>query len=212
MVVKFIYGFIYLLKPHRAKPLCPFPLSSQYFSFPGQLWMADSAEQRESLDQCAHVLLRTRGALQPPSPSLHLLLGPRGACGRRASSSPVLLRLYSGRTVAAAFGCGINNVLIIAGTPLFTSTVIFDHGKPFSLGLWEEGATIIFFFFLNLFILFIYFWLCWVFVAACRLSLVAASGGCSSLWCVGFSLRWLLLLWSTGSRRTGFSSCGTWAQ
>ena len=39
------------------------------------------------------------------------------------------------------------------------------------------------------FILFIYFWLHWVFVAACRLSLVVASGGYSSLWCTGFSLR-----------------------
>ena len=46
----------------------------------------------------------------------------------------------------------------------------------------------------------------------CGLSLVAASGGYSSLQCVGFSLRWLLLLRSRGSRRTGFSSCGTWAQ
>ena len=43
-------------------------------------------------------------------------------------------------------------------------------------------------------------------------SLVAVGGGYSSLQCTGFSLRWLLLLWSTGSRRTGFSSCGTWAQ
>ena len=43
-------------------------------------------------------------------------------------------------------------------------------------------------------------------------SLVAASGGYSSLWCAGFSLRWLLLLWSTGSRCVGFSSCGSWAQ
>ena len=34
-------------------------------------------------------------------------------------------------------------------------------------------------------------------------SLVAASGGDSSFWCVGFSLRWFLLLQSTGSRRTG---------
>ena len=54
--------------------------------------------------------------------------------------------------------------------------------------------------------------LCCVFVAAHRLSLVAASGGYSLLWCVGFSLRWLLLLWSTGSRHTGFRSCGTRAQ
>ena len=37
-------------------------------------------------------------------------------------------------------------------------------------------------------------------------------GGYSSLWCAGFSLRWLLLLQSTGSRRAGFSSCGTRAQ
>ena len=43
-------------------------------------------------------------------------------------------------------------------------------------------------------------------------SLVAASGGYSSLLCTGFSLRWLLLLRSTGSRRAGFSSCGAWAQ
>ena len=41
-----------------------------------------------------------------------------------------------------------------------------------------------------------------------RLSLVAASGGYSLLRCVGFSLWWLLLLRSTGSRRPGFSSCG----
>ena len=35
--------------------------------------------------------------------------------------------------------------------------------------------------------LFIYLWLHWVFVAMHRLSLVAASGGYSSLWCAGFS-------------------------
>ena len=68
-----------------------------------------------------------------------------------------------------------------------------------------------YFFFLNKFIylFIIYFWLrFWVFVAVCGLSLVAASGGYSSLRCVGFSLWWLLLLRSTGSRRAGFSSCG----
>ena len=61
-------------------------------------------------------------------------------------------------------------------------------------------------------LIYFYFWLRWVFVAAHGLSLVAASGGYSSLQCVGFSLRWLLLLWSTGSRHAGFSSYGTWAQ
>ena len=51
--------------------------------------------------------------------------------------------------------------------------------------------------------LFIYFCLHWVFVVVHGLSLVVASRGYSSLWCEGFSLRWLLLLQSTGSRRAG---------
>ena len=60
--------------------------------------------------------------------------------------------------------------------------------------------------------LLIYLWLHWVFVAVCGLSLVAANGGYSSLQCTVFSLWWLLLLQSTGSRRTGFSSYGMGAQ
>ena len=63
---------------------------------------------------------------------------------------------------------------------------------------------------LLLFLFFIYFfflWLCWFFVAAGRLSLVVASMSYSSLRWAGFSLRWLLLLQSTG-----YSSCGVWAQ
>ena len=67
------------------------------------------------------------------------------------------------------------------------------------------------FLFVCLFTLFIYFWLCWVFVAVHGLSPVSASRGYSSLQCEGFSLRWLLLLWSMGSRCVGFSSCGKWA-
>ena len=63
-----------------------------------------------------------------------------------------------------------------------------------------------FYFFINL--LFIYFLTalgirCWA-----GLSLDAARGGYSSSQCAGFSLWWLLLLQSTGSRRAGFSSCG----
>ena len=57
-----------------------------------------------------------------------------------------------------------------------------------------------------------FFWLHWVFIATCGLSLVAVSGGYSSLQYVGFSLQWLLLLRSTGSRHAGFSSCSTRAQ
>ena len=51
--------------------------------------------------------------------------------------------------------------------------------------------------------LFIYFWLCWVFVSLRGLSPVAAGGGHSSSRCVGLSLSRPLLLWSTGSRRAG---------
>ena len=57
-----------------------------------------------------------------------------------------------------------------------------------------------------------FFWLHWVLVAARRLSLVAVSRGYSLLRCVGFSLRWFLLLQSMGSRHAGFSSCSTRAQ
>ena len=61
-----------------------------------------------------------------------------------------------------------------------------------------------FFFFLNKFIyLFIYFWLCWVFVSVRGLSLVAASGGHSSSRYAGLSLSRPLPLRSTSSRRAG---------
>ena len=69
-----------------------------------------------------------------------------------------------------------------------------------------------FFFFKNQFYLFIYFWLCWVFTAVRGLSLVVARWDYSWLQRADFSLRWLLLLRSTGSRRMGFSSCGTQVQ
>ena len=85
-------------------------------------------------------------------------------------------------------------------------TVALSYSKKFIRG------TFLFFLNVYIFLILFYFWLCCVFVAALGLSLVAGSGGYSSLWCAGFSLRWLLLLRSTGSRRTGFSSCGTWAQ
>ena len=70
----------------------------------------------------------------------------------------------------------------------------------------EMGDLAFFFFFFNesLFIyLFIYFWLCWVFVSVRGLSLVAASRGRSSSRCAGLSLSQPLLLRSTGSRHAG---------
>ena len=70
----------------------------------------------------------------------------------------------------------------------------------------------LFIFLIFYFILFIYYlWLYWVLAAVCGPSLVAASEGHSSLWCAGFSLQWLLLLRSTGSRQVGLSSCGSQA-
>ena len=58
--------------------------------------------------------------------------------------------------------------------------------------------------------LFVCFWLHWVFTAACRLSLVVASGCGSWLRCTRFSLQWFLL-WTVGFGCTGFRSCGSWA-
>ena len=79
----------------------------------------------------------------------------------------------------------------------------------------SPGTFAFFFFFLLFFLkysncdfsfnlfLFIYFWLCWVFISVRGLSLVAASGGHSSSRCAGLPLSWPLFLRSTGSRRTG---------
>ena len=53
------------------------------------------------------------------------------------------------------------------------------------------------------------FWLRWVFVALCGLSLVAANRGCSLLCCTGFTLWWLFRLWRLGCKRacSGVSAC-----
>ena len=90
---------------------------------------------------------------------------------------------------------------------LSTARLCLLRGASFSeCSAQSSGAP---FFFFKIIYLFIYFWLCWVFVAALWFSLVVASGGSSSLRCASFSLQWLLLLRSTGSRHTGFSSCGS---
>ena len=104
------------------------------------------------------------------------------------------------------FGC-VGSSLLRAG---FSLVVVSGGYSSFRCaGFSLRWLLSLYFFKINLFILFIYFWLRWVFVAACGFSLVAFSAGYSPLWCADFSLRWLLLLRSTGSRCTGFSSCGT---
>ena len=78
--------------------------------------------------------------------------------------------------------------------------------------------NLLFYFFKNFIYLFIYLWLCWVFVSVWGLSPVAASGGHSSTRCAGLSPPRPLPLRSTGSRRAGsaivahrpsrFAACG----
>ena len=85
-------------------------------------------------------------------------------------------------------------------------------------GLKTKGKRINFFFLINLFIQFIYFWLHWVFVAVCGLSLVAVRGvtlHCSA-WashCGGFSCcgAWALGAWASTAVARGLSSCGSGA-
>ena len=98
-------------------------------------------------------------------------------------------------------------------TPLPSFLALFFY--PTSSDLLRTLLTPAIFFsliykFIYLFILFIFG--CVGSLLLCGLSLVAVSGGYSSLWCVGFSLSWLLLLRSMGSRHAGFSSCGMRAQ
>ena len=57
-----------------------------------------------------------------------------------------------------------------------------------------------FFIIITIILFFIYSWLCRLFLAFCGFSLVAASRVYSLLQSMGFSLWWLLLFWSTGSR------------
>ena len=96
------------------------------------------------------------------------------------------------------------------------------HWQADSQPLRRQGSPA---FFLNKFIYLFIYLLIYLFIFGCagssllrELSLVAVIGGYSSLWCAGFSLRWLLLLWSTGSGTWAsvatahkLSSCGSWA-
>ena len=60
--------------------------------------------------------------------------------------------------------------------------------------------------------IYVYFWLRWVFVAARGLFSNCGERGLLFVVVLGLLIGWLLLLWSTGSRHAGFSSCGTRAQ
>ena len=101
-------------------------------------------------------------------------------------------------------------VFVAYSSSLLCITPLFEYTTSFF-----KNSFLLYFFKIYLFI---YFWLHWVFVAVHGLSLVAVSGGYSSLRCAGFSLPCLLLLWRAGcsaqasvvvARR--LSSCGAQA-
>ena len=77
------------------------------------------------------------------------------------------------------------------------SLLLSESGKVIcSVNHWEGGLcveVVSFCFLWGVFVFVLFFWPCWVFVAAHGLSLVVASGDYSSFHCVGFS------------------SCGSWA-
>ena len=75
------------------------------------------------------------------------------------------------------------------------SIVIFALCEEFNSFFFRNSRSFIY--------LFIYFWLCWVFISVRGLSLVAASGDHSSSRCAGLSPSRPLLLRSTGSRCAG---------
>ena len=60
--------------------------------------------------------------------------------------------------------------------------------------------------------IYIYIFLIYLFLAALGLcSCMRAFSSCSEQGLLFIVVRWLLLLWSTGSRRAGFSTCGSQA-
>ena len=67
-------------------------------------------------------------------------------------------------------------------------------------------------YFFFIFIYLLYFWLYWVFLAARGLPLVVASRGYSVVAEHGLLLAVTSLVAESGSRHTGFSSCGSLAQ
>ena len=80
------------------------------------------------------------------------------------------------------------------------------------LFLFNFQQFVCFCFYKFIYLLIIYFWLHWVFVAARGPSLVVASGGCSSWWCNGFSCgTWALGTWASVVVARGLScsmACG----
>ena len=58
---------------------------------------------------------------------------------------------------------------------------------------------------------YLFIWLCWVFVAECRLSLAAVSGGYSLVAVCRLLIAVASLVAEQALGHRGFRSCGTWA-
>ena len=99
----------------------------------------------------------------------------------------VLLSLIA---LGVSLGCLFQMFLVSWGRIVLLKTSLLELLLLYPIGFFK-------------FYLFIYFWLCWVFVSVRGLSLVAASGGHSLSRWAGLSLSRSLLLQSTGSRRAG---------
>ena len=90
------------------------------------------------------------------------------------------------------------------GRHMHTHMCALTHGC-LALRAWLPSHCVLFFKVIN-------FWLCWVSLHCCTLAFSSCSKrGYSLPWSTGFSLQWLLLFRSTGSRHTGLSNCAAWA-
>ena len=114
--------------------------------------------------------------------------------------SLLMLSIYSWVSFSCLYSL-ISILYFIISTLLFIG--FFSAWFEFCLQFFFQCLKVKFRVLIWFFFLIYLFWLHWVFVAAHGLSLVAASGGYPSWRCAGFSLRWPLLLRSTGSRREG---------
>ena len=192
--------------PGRSSPgpsWSPFRLSFQPDHIPPFLSCPEPTEDELTTQGCPHTLFPPLGhpsVLSSPSTldCLHQTCPLQPTC----TISVELPLICSARRILSLLNFQSLLSLVADSFLLRNLVVSVTASSPLS------GCKCFFFFFNK----FTYFWLHQVFAAAHGLSLVAASGGYSSLRHVGFSLRGLLLLQSTGSRRAGFSSCGTWAQ
>ena len=119
-----------------------------------------------------------------------------------------------GRTCVSCISCIGKRILYYCATweAVHIHTYMYFN-CPFLLtrmwSLW--GLIFLYVLFILKYIYFILGIIWYLFLVVLGLSLVVQSRAYSSLWYVGVTLRWLLLLWSSGSRCTGPRGSGTGA-